>query len=172
MIKYVEGNLFDLAKPPVIIPHIVNTCGGWGAGFVLPLAAKYPVAREVYLAWHKFTKTQDFTVPIPASVIYEDDYLKLGTIQIIQVEQAVFVVNMAAQTLDGERPLYYNYLVKCMDSLTYYISKYDLPRSIMCPQFGAGLAGGDWNIIEELINDCWIRAGLNVTVVKYKERSS
>jgi hypothetical protein len=35
---------------------------------------------------------------------------------------------------------------------------------IICPMFGSGLAGGDWNFVEKLIEDCWLRRDIPVTV--------
>jgi hypothetical protein len=35
--------------------------------------------------------------------------------------------------------------------------------------FGSALAGGDWRFIEELITDCWLVRGIQVTVY-YLER--
>lgn len=164
MIKYLDGNLFDFIDDhnPVVIAHIVNNQGAFGAGFVIPLGQKYPVVKQEYLNWH-YCKSH------PADCIeLEEGNCHLGHIQVLQVEPHVRVCNMVAQTLGGQRPLYYNHLCTCMDKLAYHMFKVQVSH-IICPQFGSGLAGGDWNVIEELITDCWIRAGINVTVVRYKK---
>jgi len=171
-IKYLYGDLFDLVKDyeSVVIPHVCNNKGAWGAGFVLPLAKKYPITRQEYLNWYNSTYSNEIIPDTPPEVIIEGDNLDLGEIQFIKVEPKIYVCNMVAQTRGGERPLYYNHLCKCMDELANVMERCVSPSltHILCPQFGAGLAGGDWNIIKQLINDCWIRAGLNVTIVKYK----
>ncbi len=170
MIKYITGNLFDFIDDhnPVMIAHICNDQGAWGAGFVVPLAQKYPIAEMAYRDWYKGTYTEDFVPqPLDEEVYFSSDWCDLGEIQIIQAKPHVHICNMIAQKLGGQRPLIYNSLVKCMDELASWMDSYSMSH-IMCPQFGSGLAGGSWIIISELINDCWIRAGLNVTVVKYK----
>jgi len=43
---------------------------------------------------------------------------------------------------------------------------------IHCPQFGSGLAGGNWEFITELIEDIWVENGLAITVYEYVPLSS
>ena len=76
------------------------------------------------------------------------------------------MANMVAQTLDGKRPLYYNHLVRCMTSVAAIRDKTDF--HIVCPMFGGGWAGGDWRFVHNLIEDCWSRNGINVTVCYIK----
>jgi hypothetical protein len=145
-IEYIEGDLFagvKEEKDPVFICHVCNCLGGWGAGFVIPLAKHFPLAREEYLKSHAANE------------------LVLGQTQFVEVREqpAIVVCNMIAQTLGGERPLYYNHLACCMDAVAA-----DVPRKIVAPLFGSGLAGGDWNIIEQLIIDCWIKQEIPVTI--------
>lgn len=152
MIKYIEGDMFpDLKNLKddefVLLPHVCNDKNAWGKGFVIPLGKNYPKAKELYLK-HK---------PI------------LGATQFIQVEKNLIVCNMVAQTLGGVRPLYYNHLVACMEKVTecIFIGKQDWPDKtirIVAPAFGSNLAGGNWTFISELINDCWIDRGIDVTI--------
>lgn len=172
MLNYVEGNLFDLlnADHHVMIAHVCNNKGAWGVGFVVPLAAKYPITRQEYLNWYNASYTNIPVQDMDKEVVYEEKTMMLGTIQVIRVDPLVSVCNMVAQTLGCKRPLYYNHLCTCMDELVNIMQRKYKPSlsHIICPQFGAGLAGGDWNIIEQLIIDCWVRCDINVTVVKYK----
>lgn len=148
MIKYINGDLFDnILDEPTIIAHVCNDKGGWGRGFVVPLAQRFPITREEYMRWSKtstFERGNVQFVPVPA-------------------DHKLVVANMVAQTLGGERPVYYNALAKCMDKVREWAASANCTK-IICPMFGAGLAGGDWNFIEKLIEDCWLRAGLEVTV--------
>lgn len=141
-LTYVEGDLFqaiDKVDRATVIAHVCNNKGRWGAGFVVSLGKKYPHAREAYIGSN------------------------LGDIQMVLVNTNpnIYVCNMIAQTLGGKRPLYYNHLSTCMDSL---VTKMNRKEQIYAPRFGAGLAGGDWRVIEALIYDCWIRAGIDVTI--------
>lgn len=158
-IKYFKGDLFALVdkvretkKCPIVITHIVNNIGAWGSGFVVPLGRKYPQAKERYRAsvdWAKTTGT-------------------LGTTTTVIVEESpnVVVHNMMAQEgTGGVRPLRYNSLVRCLeDSASRILAVMPENTEIIAPAFGSGLAGGNWKFIEDLIVDCWIRKGINVTI--------
>lgn len=155
--KYVKGDLFDhVSDAPegvvTIIPHIVNNVGAWGAGFVLPLAKKYPKARAAY-----------FMV----------DEWKLGSIQLVATDDSemVFVANMVGQEgigkKDGVPPIRYEELKKCMYAVRDAAKAIQIAGKevrIMCPMFGAGLAGGDWNTIALMIFLLWSEEGIDTTV--------
>jgi hypothetical protein len=55
LIHYVEGDLFKSldevrnSTTLVVIAHVVNDQKVWGVGFVLPLAQRFPEARDAYL---------------------------------------------------------------------------------------------------------------------------
>lgn len=162
-IKYVEGDLFGplLASremATIILPHVCNDKGAWGAGFVVPLGRTFPKAKEEYTNW---AKHQD---------LYEDMEqfpFKMGETQFVEVRTGeppmIFVCNMVAQTLGGKRPLFYNHLARCMDSVANFAPRQSNPR-IVAPMLGAQLAGGRWDFVEELIGDCWLRLGIPVTI--------
>ena len=149
-INYIEGDLFAAIKnrtKPVCIPHICNNQGAWGAGFVVPLGRNYPKARERYLAGQ----------------------MKLGRTGFLTIEEPplprILICNMIAQELGGMRPLFYNALAKCLDRVARRIDGWGF--EIHAPAFGSGLAGGDWKVIEPLIQDCWIRSGVAEAVNIY-----
>jgi hypothetical protein len=154
-LSYICGDLFETIKElpneTIIIPHIVNNRGGWGAGFVIPLGNKYPQAKDSYRDW------------------FRDRSFGLGKVFPCLVDN-VHVIHMCAQTLGGTRPLYYNALSTCMDKVRFYASTLKNPK-IICPAFGSGLAGGDWNFIEQLIYDCWIRKYDYDVIVHYLKGS-
>ena len=149
VISYIEGDLFAAIKDKkntIVLPHICNSKKAWGAGFVVPLGKHYPKAKEVYLSGSP----------------------QLGDTDFVECDN-VIICNMVAQTLGGERPLYYQYLAKCMEAVAnrcFSIECYDAEYEIHAPAFGTNLAGGDFNIIKELIHDCWIR-DLNAKVNIY-----
>lgn len=119
----------------------------------MPLARKFPLVKECY---HSYIEE------------YKDaDCEPLGTTQFVEIPNTRFIVaNMIAQTLGGKRPLFYNHLVDCMENVADTV----LCRSeiglceIVCPKFGSALAGGNWEFIKELIEDCWEKRGIKVTV--------
>jgi hypothetical protein len=145
MIKYLKGDLFNFVKPGVIIPHVVNNKGKMAAGFVVPLCRKYPKVKNDYYA------------------LYHNTGLFLGDTQFVRPCEGVWVANMIAQTLyDRGRPLRYNRLCRCMESVADFCDNNDL--KILAPKFGSALAGGNWDFITELIQDIWIDRGIEVTI--------
>jgi O-acetyl-ADP-ribose deacetylase (regulator of RNase III) len=152
-IKYEEGDLFAAIaklKKIIAIPHVCNNQGAWGAGFVVPLAKTFPLAKQRY--YH----------------MLKQHGLELGDVHYSHIpDTRIVVANMIAQTLGGERPLYYNMLAKCMDDISRMLESEGTRKNnieIHAPAFGSGLAGGRWDIIAELIEDCWLRRNLSVTI--------
>jgi len=164
-IKYVEGSLFgpllaDTELGTILVPHVVNCKGAFGAGFVVPLARTFPIVRERYIEWAD-SKGYDMASG-------KNPHFGLGETQFVLVQEGfsvpIYVCNMCAQTLGGRRPLFYNHLVACMEQVAEFALLHESPR-IVCPLFGSALAGGNWNFIEELIQDCWL--GKNIPVTAY-----
>lgn len=165
--KLIHGDLFDHLysyNHPTIIAHVCNNKGKWGSGFVIPLAKYWPYAKKAYIKWHKGYVYQSNTSS-------DGQLLTLGQTQMVTVcdktytlnNSIIIVANMIAQTLGGNRPLYYNHLARCMDQVA-NSAEISAKAEIICPMFGSGLAGGNWDFIRELIEDCWISRGIDVTV--------
>ena len=137
-ITYHKGDLFEhLPKDKTIyIPHVCNNAGGWGAGFVLALSKHFPRAEKSYREWFEYGKPD------------------LSNVQMVPIPQTrnIIVCNMIAQGLGGIKPLRYGHLAHCMQKVADTLQPGFL---IYAPKFGSGLAGGDWAIIEELIEDIW-----------------
>jgi hypothetical protein len=171
-IKYKEGDLFDALDQladgvTIAVPHVCNNVGAWGSGFVVPLGQRFPLARDCYKKWHVGT--------LPGNAVYlGGSAFTLGNTQVVEVmreaEKRVFVFNMIAQRgVGGARPLRYHFLARCMMQLAQVFEKYQNPQ-IYAPLFGAGLAGGNWDFIVELIKDCWLDNGFPVTIYYLKDR--
>ena len=159
-LTYVEGDLFKIAPKKadennlVIIPHVVNDAGKWGKGFVLSVSKFCDGAEKAYRTWHK------------------RGWLYLGRTQYLNLmddgsSANICIVNMVAQTYGGKRPLFYNALANCMDEVAQTFTLREDNPTIHAPAFGSGLAGGDWRIIEALIEDCWLRYGRGYDVTIY-----
>lgn len=154
LFKYVGQNTEKI----LVIPHIVNNKNAFGAGFVVPLMKLYPESKKRYHE-HEYFRHLSRVQYIPCQN-HGDNFSK---------KRNVIIANMCAQTLGGERPLFYNALSKCMDDVARAVDSLmcesgKIPVEIVCPKFGSALAGGNWEFIKELINDCWIRSGLTVKV--------
>lgn len=164
MIRYLEGDLFEhvpskcKADQTIYLCHCCNDCGAMGAGFALVLAKRFPKARREYLKWYRGEET---TISVP---------FKLGITQFVGVlcKPRVTVCNMISQHgFVGARPLRYNALASSMDHVAGVILA---DRETKCwpeihaPCFGSDLARGDWHFIEQLIDDCWLKKGIPVTI--------
>jgi len=161
-ITYVQGDLFDMVEPGVIIPHVCNCDNKWGRGFVIPLIQHYASARQRFDDW--YTGKMEDMPP-----------LQLGRTQIVVADANVYVANMVAQVfycrkgVRSTRPLYYNALVTCMETVALFAKQQDL--RILAPKFGSELAGGKWEFVEDLIYDIWIEKQIPVTVVEYSPKN-
>ena len=146
----------------IIIPHVCNCKGGWGRGFVLAISKKWRKPEQEYHRWH--SEIKKFKGYKRCDHFCNDKDLPLGVNQTILVEPNVAVVNMIAQTLSGEVPLKYEALTTCMLNVMQGIKGYTEPWEIRAPKFGSGLAGGDWNISEEMIEEYWCANDIPVTI--------
>lgn len=139
-IKYLSGDAVEPLKKSTVIAHIVNNKGKWGKGFVLSLSNKYPAAKKHYLSSFK-----------------ENNFPELGMVDFVKVDaqEQIFIANMYAQ--DGikksinDRKQYVSYasLEVCLEKLSDFALVNRL--SVQMPRIGAGLGGGDWDVIETLI---------------------
>jgi hypothetical protein len=169
-ISYVSGDIFDNINyyisaenngSSIVIPHVCNNINLFGAGFAGAVAKHYPVVKENYhLLGSAFLKNN------------------LGHTQFIEVcrdktyGHKLIFANMIAQnsiiSKNNNRPLNYLALAKSMVNVNKYIkSNFDNDSKVQihAPKFGCGLAGGNWNFIENLIEDIW--TDIDVTIYTY-----
>lgn len=134
MVKYVKGDLFETHCD--IIAHGVNCRGIMGSGVARTIKEKY------YKAYNAYRDK------------YEEDGWWLGEIQPVSQNDGKYVVNCSTQNYYMPRDIVhadYDAIEKCMFKLKMFAKEKNL--SIAIPKIGAGLAGGDWNIIEDILNE-------------------
>ena len=164
-IKYVKGDLFDhigLIKQKIGIAHVCNDIGHWGAGFSGVLSKHYPLAEVSY--------RQSYAHPNLENSV--GDVFELGGVDYVVVAQnpMAYVFNMIAQSgtvqtpRDYSPPIRYGALAFAMRTVARQARQDDL--SLHCPRFGAGLAGGDWNVISNMVRELWVAKGLDVTIYR------
>jgi O-acetyl-ADP-ribose deacetylase (regulator of RNase III) len=150
--RYIKGDATAPVKetPIGIIIHCCNDIGAWGAGFVLALSRKWPEPEKRYLAAERYC---------------------LGEVQFVGVTPDLMVANMIGQhgcgrRPDGSPPIDYPAIRCCLDKVREEIDLLGGPEiaSVHAPRFGAGLAGGDWNVIEQIISDELCSCGISVTI--------
>jgi hypothetical protein len=150
---YRQGDVIKAAQEAakinkIIIPHVCNNRGGWGAGFVVALSKTWPEPENAYRK-------------LPS---YE-----LGDTQFVEVEENLTIANMIAQDGFGSRlnpvPLSYMDLNFCLEEV--FIQARDDKAHIYAPMFGCGLAGGDWTVIEKTLQALSYKTEVPVFVYRY-----
>ena len=135
-IKYVSG---DATQPQgdgnKVIVHICNDIGAWGAGFVLAVSNKWKYPERHYRAK-------------PKHILGEVDYHR--------VEDDIWVANMIGQhktypDATGKPPIRYEAVRACLYQVNNWCKI--MNASIHMPRIGCGLAGGEWDRIEAVIQD-------------------
>lgn len=147
-----------------IVVHVCNNQGGWGAGFVLAVSARCPAAEHVYREWARQRIHALAT-----------GRFKLGEYQIVPVPETanrLFVCNLIGQVapgryINGHPPVRYNAIKTGLRHLAQRLAKASKPAHVHMPRIGAGLAGGDWDVISEIIQRELCDQGIPVTVYNY-----
>lgn len=134
-IKYEVGDAtHPIGDGKKILVHIVNDEFRWGRGFVLAVSRRWKEPEKVYR---------------------EQKELVLGKIQMIKVEEDIWVANMIAQrgirTIGGVPPIRYGAVRACLATVNDIA--YRTKSTIHMPKIGSDLAGGDWDKIEKIIED-------------------
>lgn len=133
MISYVRGDLFE--GNVELIAHGCNCQGAYGAGVAYAMSLKYPQARQAYIDK------------------YVSEGWKLGDVQFVP-QNGKIIANCATQDnyVSASQCLAdYNAIKTCMSKVKEYAKLRNL--SIGIPKIGAGLAGGNWAVIEMILND-------------------
>lgn len=143
MVTYVKG---DATKPqgdgPKIIAHICNDSGGWGAGFVKAISRRWSEPEDSYRRWHR-------------NVLNDGGYfLPLGHVQMVRVDAETEVANMIGQhgmvSPINPYPISYAALGHCLDKVAKVAGHNG--ATVHMPRIGTGLARGNWEVIESIIN--------------------
>jgi hypothetical protein len=144
-----------------IISHCCNNENKWGSGFVLALNKKWKEPERVYRIFCGNSRNSPL----------------LGKVCYAKISDKLVVANMIGQdgtiSSDNPKPIKYRHLANCMAKVAGYIEMIKTQTSntvaIHSPMFGSLRAGGDWNIILELIKEIWVENGIDVVIYKFKE---
>jgi O-acetyl-ADP-ribose deacetylase (regulator of RNase III) len=154
-LTYVKGDATNPVGPgKKIIAHVCNNYGGWGAGFVLAISKKWPSPEKVY---------RD-------SAFYTN--LELGTTQFVSVSETITVANMIAQNgfVSKNNPVAISYADLRLCLFDVMVRARHEGASVHGPKFGAGLGGGDWKVIEKIIQEELVSKGVPVTIYEYEAK--
>lgn len=157
-IQYMSGDAtIPIGDGKKLICHVCNDCvpGAWGAGFVMALSRKWRDPERLYRKWSR-------------EGMFDGKKYQLGEIQVIHVEKDIDVINMIGQRgirgrTDGHLPpIRYGAVRRCLNQVV-EVAK-EQGASVHAPKFGAGLAGGKWELIEQIITETLCANDINVTI--------
>jgi hypothetical protein len=136
MVTFFTGDLLSRIQAgqlagPTLLLHVVNTRGGWGAGFSGALSQFDPRPERAYRRWKR---------------------PELGMVQPVTLSPLLTVANCCAQ-LGYSTPLVPAFRIgsfqMCLHKL---VARYP-EHTYLMPRVGAGLGGARWDDIERCITD-------------------
>jgi O-acetyl-ADP-ribose deacetylase (regulator of RNase III) len=153
-INYIKGDATNpIGNDKKLIVHICNDIGGWGKGFVLAISKKWKKPEQQYREWFK-----------------SQDKFELGEVQFVGIDSELSIANMIGQhnitRLKGQIPIRYEAVEKCLSKVADFSKQNDY--SVHMPRIGCGLAGGNWNTIEQIIQKKLIDRNIKVTVYDFQ----
>lgn len=145
--KVIEGNLLSDVSEGVII-HGCNTTNSPAGGFAGFCFEAYPEARLAHMAYTESGNSLDEPyVPFPGL---------LGSFSYARVSDKLVVANGYTQIHPGAGSLSYPAIRAFSKSIVNCIElglfKGIAPK-VYLPKIGAGIAGGDWNIISKIFEE-------------------
>lgn len=138
MIETRYGNALDVQTG--IIVHGCNCLGVMGGGIAFEVKNRFPIA------FHEYDK------------VHRSRGLKLGEICFAEITPNKFIINANTQQGVGGsvRQVSYDAIADCFAEVTKFAKVVEQHRGtkleIIFPAIGAGLGGGDWNIIAAIID--------------------
>ena len=139
------------------ILQIVNDHGQHVGTFSKQISKRWPAVETNYRQAYRLSNGQ----------------LKLGSVQFVQVQSDIIVVNMVAahgseEDEDNVPPIRYDALERCLDQVGQEIA-YNR-GSVHIPRFGViDISGSEWERVEPLLVNQLLKRGINVTVYDTKE---
>ena len=159
MIKaHVKGDLLEYFRSGKVdhMGHVCNLLGVMGAGIAHQIKNQYPRAYDAY------KKFEDDYGLSPGSVSYG----KVASLDLFPDDKKIF--NLHAQpTLGAGVNIDYDAL---RDSLKLVEPMIKTGEVVGFPKFmGSALAGGDWNIVEKIIDETFEDRDVTVIIVEFSK---
>lgn len=132
-VKVVKGDIFNTSIK--CIGHGCNNQGVMGSGIAAVIRDKFPEAYQEYKVWCSATAEEDL----------------LGDTLVVE-SNGKFIFNMVTQNFygkDGLRYAKYDAIAECFWAANNHVLA--LEHGLAIPLIGAGLGGGNWNVIYEII---------------------
>lgn len=166
LIQYCRGDVLvplNRGHRHVVIPHVCNDAGGWGAGFTGNLSRAWPEPEAAYRQ-----------VAERGLMLGITQFVETPGRRWLQHEQRVTVANMVAQRgfrglpsvgRTSRPPLRYGALAACMNQVAMFAAEH--AAAIHAPWFGTDLAGGHPATIDQLVWELWVERGLEVLMYEF-----
>lgn len=149
IVNEINGDIVKILSEGHIIAHGCNCFHTMGAGVAGQLARKYP---EIPLADKRQTTYADHS--------------KLGSISAVWIADSGMCINMYTQYAPGPN-VDYGAILNAFMGINRRLSVTSFRTApVYIPKIGAGIAGGDWNIIEKIINIA--TPNVDIIVVNYE----
>lgn len=152
MITIINDNIFN--SKANIICHQTNCLGIMGGGIALQIKKKFPkVFLEYYELCHK----------------YDDKSQLLGCVQYVQINNQQYIANCFGQENIGfGQQTNYVALEDCLESVHSKALRMNL--SVAIPyKIGCGLAGGDWDVVYNLIKNIFEHSSVDCKIYKIED---
>ena len=153
MIKYIKGDL--LTTNAYVIVHGCNCQGVMGSGVAKAIRDKYP---EVYKEYRRIYNNNGnrlslgHIIPVHANK-QGGKFSELGLDYLI-----INAMTQRHYGRDGKRYVSYDAISNCLQVLDSYLRSehtsggyYKNAYTIAMPKIGCGLGGGDWSIVEKIV---------------------
>ena len=150
MINHIKGDM--LKSTDILWAHGCNAQGKFASGVAGQLRAKFPYSYQAYITEYE-----------------KNNKLELGSV-IFAVDENIknpIIANCITQEFygsDGKLYVSYDAIEKSLTEVLKYADEHNM-LNITIPMIGAGLGGGNWEIIEKIlnkINKLYERININV----------
>lgn len=135
--KTIKGNLFHFMRPGDAMMHGCNDQGVMGSGIAREVRDRFPGAYDVYR--NKF----------------DQHGLELGEVIPYLDKSGLMILNAVTQNFygkDGKRYVKYDAVAECCRQIREgFKVLLEPPKRLYFPLIGAGLGGGSWAVISEII---------------------
>jgi O-acetyl-ADP-ribose deacetylase (regulator of RNase III) len=138
-IEYRKGDLFSTDIYTII--HGCNAQGVMGSGVAKIVREQFPYAYDEYVERHSETG------------LILGDFICVPATNIVTKEQKM-IVHAITQNLfgkDEQRYVSYDAVAEAMYNINRQWKNHSTETHVAMPQIGAGLGGGDWRVIEAII---------------------
>jgi O-acetyl-ADP-ribose deacetylase (regulator of RNase III) len=150
-LDFVHGNVLKpVGVGTKVICQLVNDRARvWGGGVARAAAQQFPEAQQQFSEWFMQIPKRD----------------RLGKVHFANVGPEIVIASLIAQEGYGASSsprIRYSPLERCFVEIAQFAV--DNGASIHCPRIGAGLSGGAWDTVEEIIRDSLVSRGVRVRI--------